>query len=508
VVLFAATFAALPLHAQTTDAQVVDLIPGILSNNVSTLKAVGDSLWVGPFLNLTVDGGASWTHPTADTLFGTPNRVFSLDADGPVVWAALGFNDTSSGQSIQSAAGFLVSTDGGRTFSFRFPQLDSPADTVLTYGVSMLAALPVVVPQQSAPFDIDYDPVRDEVWVAGWASGIRRSADGGRTWQRVVLPPDELEAVYPDTLYHFIVEPQRGGMGSLNYLGFSVLVDETGTVWAGTPRGINRSTDGGTSWRRFSADGTTNSLTGNWVIALDEQPMPGRNPVWMASWNAGDGGANQQFGVTVTRDGGETFEQTLLGVQALGFAFQGETVFVAGRDQGLLISEDEGNTWRSVIDFRDQAHPDRVIRPGAEVLSVAATRDALWVGTEDGLLKSLDGGATWSIFRVEVPLQTDITANRVPSVKTFAYPNPFSPAGDRFVRVRFEAGQASGVRLRVFDFGMNLVREVHGDVAGSGEQEISWDGIDKDGLRVANGVYFYAVQAGNGTQWGKILIVE
>ncbi len=507
MMFFAAFSPADSARGQTTDAQVVDLIPGILSNNVSNLKAVGDSLWVGPFLDLTVDGGATWTHPAADTLFGTPNRVFSLDASGPVVWAALGFNDTSSGQSIQAAAGFLVSTDGGRTFSFRFPQLDSPADTSIVYGVSTLPALPVVVPQQSAPFDIDYDPVNDEVWVAGWASGIRRSADGGKTWQRVVLPPDELEAVFPDTLYNFVVEPQRGGNGSLNYLGFSVLVDESGTVWAGTPRGINRSTDGGLSWQRFSADGTAKSLTGNWVIAIDEQPLPGNNAIWMASWNAGDGGANQQFGVTVTRDGGETFEQALLGVQALGFAFRGETVYVAARDQGLLISDDSGNSWRSVIDFRDQARPDQLVRPGAEVLSVATTRNALWVGTEDGLLKSLDGGATWSIFRVEVPLKPDVVATRVPRVDTFAYPNPFSPAGDRFVRVRYQAGQGGSVRLRVFDFGMNLVRELHGDEPG-GEQEISWDGIDKDGLRVANGVYFYAVEAGGKTQWGKILIVE
>ncbi|RMF57238.1 MAG: hypothetical protein D6746_11435, partial [Bacteroidetes bacterium] len=450
----------------------------------------------------------SWIDAPADSLFGTRNRVFSIDVEGPVVWVGLGYNDTSSGDAIQAAGGFLVSTDGGRTFTYRFPQLDIPGDTTVTYGVSTLRALDVVVPQQSPPFDLDYDPVRDVVWVAGWASGLRRSEDGGRTWQRVVLPPDNLEAIHPDSLYDFVLEPQRGGRGNLNHMGFAVLVDETGTVWAGTPLGVNRSTDGGLSWQRFGADGTKNSLPGGWVVSIEEQPMEGRNPVWMATWNAGEGGQQQAFGVAVTRDGGATFEQKLIGVQAIDFAFEGETVYVAGRTQGLFISEDGGITWRSVIDFRDRNDPGRFLRPGVDVLSVATTPGALWVGTEDGLLKSTDGGQSWTIFRVEVPLDPETPTASIPRVDTFAYPNPFSPAADRFVRIRYEAPAPGPVRVRVFDFGMALVREWQAEAVGTGVQELIWDGTDRDGLRVANGVYFYTLEAGGQTARGKILVVE
>ncbi|QXD14607.1 hypothetical protein GQ464_014395 [Rhodocaloribacter litoris] len=492
----------------TEAARVAEMIPTILSNSISNLHAAGDTLWVGPFLNYTFDGGQTWLDAPADSLFGTRNRVFSLDIEGSVIWVGLGFNDNTSGETVQSAGGFLVSTDGGRSFTYRFAQLDSPVDTAVVYGVSTLRALAVVVPQQSPPFDIDYDPVRDVVWVAGWASGLRRSDDGGRTWQRVVLPPDDLDAIHPDSTYDFFVAPQRGAEGHLNHMGFAVLVDETGTVWAGTPRGVNRSTDGGVSWRRFGADGTKNTLPGSWVVSIEEQPLAGRNPVWMATWNAGEGGENQAFGVAVTRDGGQTFEQKLIGVQAIDFAFRGDTVYVAGRTSGLFISEDGGTTWHSVVDFRDHSNPDRLIRPGADVLSVATTPEALWVGTDDGLLKSTDGGNTWSVFRVEVPLDPPTPTARVPRVETFAYPNPFSPPADRFVRIRYDVDRPADAHLRIFDFEMNLVRELRKEATTAGAQEIRWDGTDRDGLRVANGVYFYAVEADGRTRRGKILVIH
>ncbi len=345
-------------------SEVAELVPieGILRNSVTNLHAEGDTLWAGPFLNLTPDGGQTWLLAEADSLQGSRNRVFSLDVEGDVVWAGLGFTSSAGGSSQPAAGGFLVSEDGGRTFTYRSPQLDAPGNTTVQYGVSTLSALDVIVPEQSPPFDIDYDPITGTVWTAAWASGIRQSSDGGRTWQRVVLPPDSLDAIFPDSAYRFRVEPKRGPNGQNNYLGFGVLVDEVGTVWAGTVSGVNRSrledidpASGDRAWRRFAFDGTAGSLTGNWVISIEEQEKPGRNPIWMATWDASEAGqANQAFGVTVTRDGGETFEQTLIGERINDFAFRGDTVYAAG-DDGLFISTNDGRTWRSLRDFDPRA---------------------------------------------------------------------------------------------------------------------------------------------------------
>ena len=503
----AATFSAAEGVAQgftAADVQELVEVRGILRNSVTNLHAEGDSLWVGPFLNLTTDGGQTWAVAEIDSLFGTENSTYSIDAEGGTIWSGLGFSSGSGSGSVQAVAGYVYSTDGGETFTFRPPHLDSPNDTQVTYGDNVLEALAVIVPEQSPPFDIDYDPVTGDVWIAAWASGIRRSSDDGRTWQRVVLPPDSIDYIHPDSTYDFMVAPQRGSSGHLNHMGFSVLVDETGTIWAGTPRGVNRSEDG-LAWRRFSADGTPNSLTGSWVISIEEQPVEGRNPIWMATWNAAEVGEAGRYGATVTRDGGETFEQVLIGEQVYDFAFEGADRIYAAAESGLMISADGGTTWRTVRRFRDASNPDRIMRPDLNVFAVATTTDAVWVGTSEGLMKSTDGGDTWQIFRTDVPLHPDEPSEAVPDVDTYAYPNPFSPLGDRFVRIVFESGDGGAEEIRILDFRMNLVRTLSADSGGPGAREIAWDGTDSDGFRVANGVYFYSVGGG---AWGKIHVLE
>lgn len=498
--------AALPAHARQHAG--LDLSPyGILNNSVANLHVTDEAVWVGPFLNVSTDLGATWYLPATDSLFGSPNRLFSIDIDGDVIVAGLGRADNSGGESVQTAAGFLISEDGGQSFQYRFPQLDDPDDDTVVYGVSTLPALPVIVPQQSPPFDVDVDLQAGTIWVAGWASGVRRSDDFGRTWQRVVLPPDDLDQIRPDLAYSFSVEPRRGGTGSLNHMGFSVLVDDTGTIWAGTAGGLNRSRDGGLSWDKFKADGTSSSLTGDWIISIEEQPTADVPIIWMATWNTSEsGGGTGQFGVTLTRDGGASFEQTLPGERVYDFAFDGPRAWVAG-DGGLFISDDYGRSWNSISDFRDRDNPTQRIRQDSDVFSVEYRNGALWVGTSDGLLRSLDGGISWVLFRVDVPLNPDTPSGSVPRVDTYAYPNPYSPGADGFIRLKYDAGTHSTATIRIFDFGMNPVRELV-EAAASGVTETLWDGRDERGVQVANGTYFYDVRVGNARSRGKILVIE
>ena len=250
---------------------------------------------------------------------------------------------------------------------------------------------------------------------------------------------------------------------------------------------------------------------GNWVISIEEQARFGQEPaIWAATWPGTE--ETGRFGVVVTRDGGETFEALLRGERVYDFAFDGSTVYIAG-ENGLFISNDDGRTFRTVRDFFDPTQPDRTFRPGARVFSVEVLGDVLWVGTEDGLFKSLDNGLTWRVFRAEVPLSPDglpavVPTELVPRVEAYAYPNPFSPSVDRFVRIRYKLESDQTVKIRVFDFAMNLVRNLTEEQQSGGEREVSWDGTDNQGARVANGAYFYAVEAGGETFWGKVLVLE
>ena len=279
-------------------AQAQDLTPlsDLVSNQVQVLEPAGDSLWIGPLLSVYLEAEDALRIADVPALNEGDDVVFAIEAGGASVWAGLAFD---TGGSVPGAGGFVVSTDGGETFDERPPQLDAPEDTVVSYGVSTLLAVPITQQAESAPQSLAFGPAGDTVWVAGLRSGLRWTVDDGETWNRVVLPPDTSQSVDPRTPTDFIVAPPLDdGRGFLNHVSFSVLVDETGTVWAGTANGVNRSSpasvaaDGSRAWRRFATADTANSVPGDVVVDLAEQPRPnGRNAVWMAAWAGQSGGA-------------------------------------------------------------------------------------------------------------------------------------------------------------------------------------------------------------------------
>jgi photosystem II stability/assembly factor-like uncharacterized protein len=545
------------------------VVPGLQQNAANVLEARGDTLYVGPCLNRTTDGGASFSVLTQEGRLcasGSPVRIASLDVEGDVLFAGLG---RAAAGGVSAAEGFLRSRDGGATFTARPPQLDagvdslvqSGADSLVQYGPNLLPTLPVVTPDESTPFAVDYVDSTDAVWVAGRASGLRRSTDGGQTFERIVLPPDSLDAIAPFRPYGFPLLPKRGegGPGSFNHIVSSVLVDETGTVWAGASRGVNRSRprdvivfrdpESGEcvlendltdeclrerAWRRFGYDNTDpdapaapdtlgEGLSGNFVPILSEQPLSGRrNPVWMSTRTTVLDG--EEGGVTFTRDGGETFYQTLLGEEINAFAFRGDTVYAAG-ERGLFISEGSPTVagdsvryeWRLENDFEGAGLPDAAVANELPVFAVATTDAALWAGAEDGLLRSTDGGETWEAFRTRVPTDPEEPTEAVPQVATYAYPNPFSPVAAptgvvRIVAETDEAGGGGTATVQLYDFAMRAVRELTGDCDAGGRCEVVWDGTDAGGARVSNGVYFYEIDLPGADDEeaprGKIMVLE
>ena len=131
----------------------------------------------------------------------------------------------------------------------------------------------------------------------------------------------------------------------------------------------------------------------------------------------------------------------------------------------------------------------------------------LWAGHGDGLMKSTDGGATWTAFRVNVPTNPATPTEGVPTVDAYAYPNPFTPGVDGFCRIRLDLTADGTANLRIFDFGMQLVRELEAPVR-AGANEILWDGLTDGGTRIANGTYFYVVDVGGLEATGKILVLR
>lgn len=516
------TFSALPLGAR---------------NGVFVLGQSNGRLLAGPKL---VEVAADGTPPRflGDNVAFDPNtavdpRVFALATDGDIIWVGLGFSDVAADaeEPPSTAAGFALSTDGGATWQARFSALDAPAATSVTYGVSTLPAVPVTAPQGAPPISMSMTPGGDTLYAATGLGGLRRTTDRGTSWTRIVLPPDSLLSLDPRQAYDFPYEPgqQRRADRSFpsaaaNFVTYSVLVDETGTVWAGSAYGLNRSfrvpgsADFG--WVRYLDNPLGGAPTANQIYTIAERPgAPGtRSAVWIAAWNSGTPGIaeDEEFGVSVFRgddaDGRAQFETVLLGVRVYDFAFDAQNAFAAS-DDGLYISADDGATWRVVRTFRDGSGRPLPLNDEAGVFSVEVVGSTIWAGTSDGLLRSTDGARTWTLFRASVPtspgpLPSTLDADAVPEVEVYAYPNPYTPRTDGSLRVRFDLDAPADVRVRVFDFGMRLVRELSAPGRPTGANEVLWDGLGDDGLRVSNGPYVYVVTAGDRTMSGRVLVFQ
>lgn len=497
--------------------------PSIVSNQVQVLEAAGDSLWSGPLLTVYLEGQERFEIADVPALTDGDNVVFSIAArpvrTGSLVWAGLAF-DTGGGRA--GAGGFLVSTDGGATFADRPTQLDEPGDTSISYGVSTVPGEAITQQANSAPQDLAIGPAADTAWVAGLRSGLRWSGDGGETWQRTVLPPDTSLETDPSTPTDVRVAPRENGRGSLNHLSYSVAVDDSGTVWTGTSAGVNRSVagsrtpDGSRGWRRFPVSDADGGPPGNVVVALAEQPRPdGRNPIWMASW-AGPQQQEQRpqrFGIAMTPDGGGRFRQALIGERIYDVAARRTQVYAAG-ETGLFVSADQGITWRSFEAFPLESD-EKTLPSDVTTRAVAVTNAALWLGTDEGLLRLdrskepqlLDGNPRWQLFRTKTPVNPETPSEQVPDVSTYAYPNPFVPSRDELVRIAYELETSQSVTVTIYDFGMNRVRTLT-EQKPAGQQETVWRGTDEQGLRVPTGTYFYTVEFGGRSMNGKILVAN
>jgi len=501
----------------------------IRQNSTSNMEAFGDTLWVGPGMNRRIESQDEWFVPVnADSVFDGKGRVFSLSLAQNRIFAGLGFNLTIDDESVQTAQGYYLSEDGGTSWRFLdFPLDDEPdesvcnpdesgfqagCDTTFVYGSVEYSRIRFLVPQQSPPFEVD---VKNDTFMSvNWASGLLRSTDAGSSWDRVILPPSSETELTPDRSFVWRSEAEGETINRYdprfdnNLLGFGLLIDDRDRVWVGTAGGLNISEDALTasidsiSWRRTVFDGSDNGLIGNWIIKIRKQP--GTDRIWMTNWSSGSNNEDD-FGIVYTEDGGITFEQFLIGQRINDIGFQNNTIFAAG-DNGLFISNDNGETWRRINRIES---PNAFIRQNAQYFAVAATNERLYIGSSDGIASTTDGGETWRIFRTDVPLQGgNIYQPDAPDVNTYAYPNPFSPSQHSVVRIKYELSQAGNVKIRIFDFGMNLIRTVVNDNLGAGEYETSWDGVDKHGRNAANGTYIYVIDTPANQIDGKILLLD
>ncbi len=493
-------------------------VSNIISNFISDIIVVGDTIWfgTGKGISRTIDNGASFQNYYGSDPFGTDD-VAGIAVFNNWVVVSTATSETINGNNVPKGTGIKVSSDFGNTWN-AYPQpTDALNNDTIYYGANHLYALPVVVTEDNLSYDVlisKKNVVSDSIviWITSWAGELRKSVDNGRTFSRVLLPPDNLDSIYPGGTYNFQYNPNDPPVGNDNHKAFSVCSENDSTIYVGTANGVNKSTDWGVSWRKYSYKntGSGQGISGDFVVALKPQKYGGKSIIWAAS-NIGDAanGAGQFAAISFTTNQGANWANTLqdYAVFSHNFGFKDSVVYVA-TDNGIWRSYfTPGNFgWSkpSVIydeELRDQIHTDLFYSAGSE-------GDSVWVGSGDGLCRTVDSVSSpwvgkWKIFRAVQSLAS--------TTDTYAAPNPFEPNLE-VCRIFFKTGKPSAnVTVKIFDFGMNYVRTVLQNAQRTESNVIwtTWDGKRDDGMQVANGVYFYRIEIDKQTvSWGKILVLQ
>lgn len=84
------------------------------------------------------------------------------------------------------------------------------------------------------------------------------------------------------------------------------------------------------------------------------------------------------------------------------------------------------------------------------------------------------------------------------------YPNPFNPS----TKISFALPEAAEVSLKIYDVAGQLVQTLVAGIIEVGRHQVVWDGTNQYGVKVASGVYFYQLQAGEFKQVRKMSLLR
>jgi subtilisin family serine protease len=165
----------------------------------------------------------------------------------------------------------------------------------------------------------------------------------------------------------------------------------------------------------------------------------------------------------------------------------------------LFWTPDDGESWLEIA--RDVPGSSCDWTVSADLLTEDA-RVRVFIYDEEGLLGFDTSDEPFHIV-------TQITGV-APNVRPIAYalgqnvPNPFNPR----TTISFELPRGENVRIGIYDVKGRLVKNLVSEPMTWGRHEVVWDGDDNHGRRVATGVYYYRIVAGDFTATRNMVLVK
>jgi photosystem II stability/assembly factor-like uncharacterized protein len=439
-------------------------------------------------LNLTADDGKTWHTFNSGDYIGKGGIVAMAAMDDSTLWISSGFDSLIQEDYLDVGSGLSYTKDFGKTWTHVPQPVDPNEPDSLGYS-------PTTTPVQNISWDIAI--LDSTIWISSWGGGLRKSNDMGQTWQVVTVDGQPFDVSAATNL------------NWKNHVAFSVIA-ENGNLWVGTAAGIWKSTDNGITWEQFSRNNQAYPISGNFIVALAHQEYvkySGEtvNAIWAATIVAE--GSNEVSAVSMTINGGATWEIMLENTFPHNFAFNDSIAYVAA-DEGLFVSNDAGKNWYKLPPIRDEITGEEILKEVyySAAVSQRSLGKTLWVGSADGIASTSDNGNSWSVHRSFQPTRYSGTP------KAYAYPSPFSPARHNYVRFQYDITKAGEVKIDIYDFAMDKVvgfTEYEQSPSGnSPDRSAKWDGKNSRGDVVASGVYFFRVEVENKVTWGKIVIIN
>jgi photosystem II stability/assembly factor-like uncharacterized protein len=202
--------------------------------------------------------------------------------------------------------------------------------------------------------------------------GITGSHDGGATWTTLRRLPDANDMLWNIT---FAASNPR----QVYAVVYDDPVDQSRLI---------RSSDGGTTWK----GGAGGMLIGAFAV------HPKRADTVYAGYEGETAGAG---GVATSSDGGRSWRRDSIpgvtSVQAFAVAPSAPDTIYAATDVGLARSDDGGERWRLA------RKPDLFMRTVVVDPERSETVYAVTWDKRQGVLRSINGGATWRPFGTRLP---------------------------------------------------------------------------------------------------------
>lgn len=164
------------------------------------------------------------------------------------------------------------------------------------------------------------------------------------------------------------------------------------------------------------------------------------------------------------------------------------------KDFTLASNIQDGSVSIAMANGEALAHGGQILMIEAEILQssegIALTVDKIQLN-EQSISKVTSVGSNLA----EIPETYELRQN---------YPNPFNPS----TTIEYQLPQDGIVQLKIFDITGREVTTLVSEFMSAGKHRITWNAVDRYGVKVASGVYFYRISAGSFNQIKKMMLLK